>query len=312
MLYGTREPFDYVECARCGALQIEQIPRELASYYPEGYPNSGGMQRFGTSHGALISLPPWTGTMMGGPALPFALLNQLSALPEDEFARQLIERVTAFYLEPTGVTRESRVLDIGCGDGGFLRALATAGFSRLLGVDRFMATDGATAAGPVPIVKGTVDDAPGRWDLIVLHHSFEHMEDPAGVLAAVAERLEPDGVCLIRTPVVPNLARQRFGAHWVALDPPRHLFVHSPASIGALAVGAGLRVEQCVYDSTFFGFWASDLCQRGISLREAGMEAFVLTRWLAWERLAGVANRSRLGDQAAFYLKRADAPARAA
>ena len=38
MLFGWREEFEYLECARCGCLQIARIPADLAKYYPaHGY-----------------------------------------------------------------------------------------------------------------------------------------------------------------------------------------------------------------------------------------------------------------------------------
>src|SRR3954447_2869234 len=39
MMFGTREEFEYVECAKCGSVQIANIPREelLARHYPADY-----------------------------------------------------------------------------------------------------------------------------------------------------------------------------------------------------------------------------------------------------------------------------------
>ena len=34
MMFGWREEFEYLECARCGCLQIAEIPSDLAKYYP--------------------------------------------------------------------------------------------------------------------------------------------------------------------------------------------------------------------------------------------------------------------------------------
>src|SRR6185436_3569999 len=38
MMFGWREEFEYLECGRCGCLQIARIPANLAKYYPsDGY-----------------------------------------------------------------------------------------------------------------------------------------------------------------------------------------------------------------------------------------------------------------------------------
>src|SRR5271165_4982407 len=37
MMFGTRDEFVYWECSTCGCLQIADIPKNLADYYPPGY-----------------------------------------------------------------------------------------------------------------------------------------------------------------------------------------------------------------------------------------------------------------------------------
>ncbi|MDO8971391.1 MAG: hypothetical protein Q7U74_11930, partial [Saprospiraceae bacterium] len=37
MMYGSREKFEYFQCAHCGCLQITAIPPDLSKYYPPGY-----------------------------------------------------------------------------------------------------------------------------------------------------------------------------------------------------------------------------------------------------------------------------------
>ena len=37
MMLGTGEQFEYLECGRCGCLQIADPPGDLARYYPQGY-----------------------------------------------------------------------------------------------------------------------------------------------------------------------------------------------------------------------------------------------------------------------------------
>ena len=36
MMFGTRERFEYLECARCGTVQLIDVP-DLSRYYPEDY-----------------------------------------------------------------------------------------------------------------------------------------------------------------------------------------------------------------------------------------------------------------------------------
>src|SRR6478609_9592522 len=37
MMFGFRDPFNYVECKECGTVQIEEIPGNIEKYYPDNY-----------------------------------------------------------------------------------------------------------------------------------------------------------------------------------------------------------------------------------------------------------------------------------
>ncbi len=37
MLHGTRQPFDYFECASCGCVRITDVPDDLSLFYPDNY-----------------------------------------------------------------------------------------------------------------------------------------------------------------------------------------------------------------------------------------------------------------------------------
>src|SRR6476661_7449138 len=50
MMFGTRDEFEYLECAECGTVQIAEIP-DLTAYYPQGYysfdaTESNGIKQF--------------------------------------------------------------------------------------------------------------------------------------------------------------------------------------------------------------------------------------------------------------------------
>src|SRR5262245_47713162 len=37
MMFGTKEPFEYIECGNCGCIQIADIPDDLSRHYPSYY-----------------------------------------------------------------------------------------------------------------------------------------------------------------------------------------------------------------------------------------------------------------------------------
>ena len=46
--------------------------------------------------------------------------------------------------------------------------------------------------------------------------------------------------------------------NWVGLDPSRHLFLYTEKTFRALAEEANFAVDEVVYDSTDFYFWAGE------------------------------------------------------
>jgi len=308
MMYGTRKPFDYFQCARCESLQIAQTPEAVGSYYPASYYGPGPQD---------AGVPIWAFTMLGGPVVSLLQLAQRRA---NHLERHIAERVAYCYLSGLGLTPRSRILDVGCGEGGLLRALKTLGYTALTGVDLFVDEQRIQAcrAEGVDFVRGTILDLPRRpeWDLIMLHHSFEHMDNPREVMDAIAGLLAEGGHALIRMPVVPNQAWTRYGIHWVGLDAPRHLIIHSRRSVEQLAAASGLKLDRMLYDSTSFQFWASELYARDVPLHgEGAQRGFLglavgavpdgLKGLAAYEAQARELNRRCEGDQAAFYLSRA-------
>jgi len=117
-------------------------------------------------------------------------------------------------------------LDVGCGNGQMIKELKWHGFSCLTGIDAFIHSDEAPLKG-VKILKMGIAEMEGTFDCIMLHHSFEHMDDPAGVCRHIARLLAQDGWALIRMPTVSSYAWEKYRQHWAQLDAPRHICVQS-------------------------------------------------------------------------------------
>ena len=49
MYFGTRERFDYFECAHCGTVQIARVPADLSRHYPAEYYSFSAMKPKRTS-----------------------------------------------------------------------------------------------------------------------------------------------------------------------------------------------------------------------------------------------------------------------
>lgn len=298
MMFGWREAFEYIECGRCGCLQIAEIPANLAKYYPsDGYYSYRAPKK--------KSNPPWmlklrhqrTRYFLGEFSVAGAVIGALSKRPEH------------FDWLRGRATLDSRILDIGCGAGGLLLKLQREGFRSLLGADPFIQA-GIDYGNGVRILKCGVEELEGQHDFIMLHHSFEHMPDPAAALAALARKLARGGTLLLRIPVSDCWARRHYGLDWMAWDAPRHLYLHTRKSMELLAAGAGMAVREVVYDSSVQQFSSSELYIRGVPYVEHGKyrpgnrpDAFSRAEWDGFQARAAELNRKGEGDTACFYLR---------
>jgi len=139
------------------------------------------------------------------------------------------------------------------------------GFNRLVGADPFIEADVAYEGGPT-LLKRNVSEIEGGYDLIMMHHSFEHLPDPFRALLHLVSLLNAGGCLLIRTPLAGGFAWRTYGTNWVELDPPRHLFVHTLRSLQIIGERAGLVVRDVRYDSSELQFIGSEQYRRDIPL----------------------------------------------
>jgi SAM-dependent methyltransferase len=91
------------------------------------------------------------------------------------------------------------------------------------------------------------------FDLILMFHVLEHLDDPAAALRACAERLRPGGRLVIAVPNYASWQSRYARDRWFHLDVPRHLFHFTPASLARLLREAGLAPGD-----THFVSWEHD------------------------------------------------------
>jgi SAM-dependent methyltransferase len=122
-----------------------------------------------------------------------------------------------------------RLLDFGCGDGGFMLHAKAAGWETL-GVE--MKPDDPRSRG-LAVVE-TLDDVNGSFDAITLWHSLEHVRSPRETLEALSRHLAPGGHLFVAVPNRRSLQARVFGSRWFHLDVPRHVSHFSPRALAKL------------------------------------------------------------------------------
>jgi SAM-dependent methyltransferase len=301
MMFGQREVFSYLECSSCGCLQNRSVPADLGRYYGTNYYSvARQLPRRRPLYDLLkaVRTKAWLAAGKSRPGFIGSLLLRAFGAPG------LLE-----WAQRAGMRQDSSMLEIGCGTGEMLLTMRSEGFTRLTGADPFIEQD-IDHGGGLKILKLRVAELQGRYDYIVLEHSFEHIPEQRATLAALRALLAPGGRLILSLPLC-NEAWQRYGVDWIQLDAPRHLYLHTEKSLRLLAQepAVGLRVDEVVYDSGAGQFWGSEQYRQDVPLldpRSAHVNPattlFTQQQMQAWAAEAEQLNAAGLGDQATFYL----------
>ncbi|MEK7718127.1 MAG: class I SAM-dependent methyltransferase, partial [Bacteroidota bacterium] len=206
-LLNLKDEFQYLECANCGCLQIIETPKDLSRFYPTEY-YSFQKPKFGLALNPVVYF------------LKRSLLRHY--LHKFDPAGALLSLFLPHpfhWMKPDLLNFNSSILDVGCGSGRIILSMQRSGFKNLTGIDPFLEKDLQNTAN-LKILKKDLFEMTGQFDLIMLHHAFEHMDHPEQVFGKIRELLKPNGKLLIRIPVANSHAWRKYRTHWFALDAP--------------------------------------------------------------------------------------------
>ena len=171
-----------------------------------------------------------------------------AAYPDDFYGRRRsdTERIEEWFLSRRlrlcGPVAGRKVLDVGSGDGKFLRRVLTAGAGRVTGVEPSANGRKLAAGSSIPSVADVGDLEPDdRYDLVTLWQVFEHVADPRRLGEALVDRLVPGGRLLLSLPNVESFEAERFGGDWFHFDVPRHLVFPPSRTLRTVFEELGVR-----------------------------------------------------------------------
>lgn len=139
-------------------------------------------------------------------------------------ARKRIQSLL-FYYEPRFAMhgrRSTRLLDIGCGTGEFVKTARTYNYDAY-GID----PNPALATQDRIITTGTWKDVQGTWDIITLHDVFEHLTRPREALRAFQGHLNDRGLVVIEQPEWDSPHQREAGMEWKHIRPRQHVCLYS-------------------------------------------------------------------------------------
>ena len=188
-----------------------------------------------------------------------------------------------FYLSdmPAG-----RVLEIGCGSGGFLSAIAQRGW-QATGLDFdpaaiAMVREQTNVSASVGELRSINYDN-GHFDAIVMNNVIEHVWNPQETLTECYRILRPEGRLVILTPNSGSLGHEIFGRHWRGLEPPRHLYIYDAKSLEQICRNAGfskLNVFSSPGGSVADAMLHSSAALAGLKINDGDVWRVVSKEWL--------------------------------
>jgi len=295
-MYGLDKEFEYFQCDQCGCMQIKDLIEDYSDYYPEDYyafvnPNISYFKKYLKKQRFLFS--------QGRKNILNRMIVRRYGLPD-----------YSNWVQQTGITTESEILDVGSGTGRRLFDMCDAGFRNITGIDPFIKSD-IKYNKSILIKKCALSDIQTSYDFIMLNHSLEHIENQFDTLNHLYKIIKPKKYLLIRIPIIDSFAWQKYESQWIQLDPPRHIYIHSLKSMEFLAAETGFRIARIIYDSNEFQFYGSEqiikniaLCDKNSHFINPSDSIFSKEQIKEFRLRAKKLNKSNLGDQACFYLLR--------
>jgi SAM-dependent methyltransferase len=207
--------FPIVRCRRCGLVYVNPRPTKeaISDYYPKDYvPHNRSVLR---PNRKLATLWHGYSRLFTGPNI------------------DLLDDV-----EP------DRCLDVGTGNGEYLRILSERGWDAV-GVEPDHDAVAVALNGGLQVYEGEIRDVglpEQSLGAVTFRGSFEHIHDPLGTLREVHRVCRDDGVLLIE---VPNFACPEvriFGKWWTPVEAPRHLYHYTKGTLTALLQRSGFAV----------------------------------------------------------------------
>jgi SAM-dependent methyltransferase len=159
----------------------------------------------------------------------------MAAVPSIRLKRDLVAR--HLRLE----RRWARLLDIGCGNGAFVRTARALGWDAE-GLDPDPVAAAVGRAQGLRITAGSlpkIDYPDASFAAVTMSHSIEHLHDPVAGLHEVRRVLQPGGTIWIATPNLSSNGHKVFDVDWRGLEPPRHLVLFTATSLISMLFRAG-------------------------------------------------------------------------
>lgn len=305
-LYGDKDKFEYFHCVSCGCFQSGDRKIDPQKTYPKNYYSVKQNNRIQENKDSIkVSLSKWlqykrNSFYIGDFTIIGFILDQL----KPNLGLRSLKKVTT--------DTSSSICDVGCGDGKLLNNLVSMGYKKLYGIDPLIkSNEEIIEDSHLTFSSDELSEIDQYFDVIMLNHCFEHIEDQHKMIDACFSKLKNSGSLILRVPLSNSFAQNRYKENWIQFDAPRHVAILPEKRLLEIFKSYGFISTKIIYDSTSFQFWGSECSKKNISLYdsltgERTRESIKIEkRWKILGALfSKLLNLLRIGDQAVFIFKK--------
>ena len=175
------------------------------------------------------------------------------------------------------------LLDVGCGNGSFLKQAHSCGWN-IVGVDPDPKAVANGLAQGLEVFLGGIErfvERESAFDVITLNHVIEHVHDPVDLLRRCIRLLKPGGQLWLETPNIKSVGFEVFERNWRGLEAPRHLVLFNSDSLHSALASAGyVAIRQRARPS---GVWPLSRASFAIKCGMSPYDQYVAPWSLRWQ-----------------------------
>ena len=237
LMYDKQDYYRYLICRNCRSEYQSPLPGalQIASFYPDDYDQYAPLKdQKRRSHAKTAVLKYHYGyAHLTPPPRPYRLFSRAFAAVK--------------YKDALPYVTDGRALDIGCGNGRFIRSMNSLGW-RCEGVEFSETAVNVCRQAGLKVFHGELPEASfadASFDLVTARHLVEHVPDPTALVAEIERIIKPGGRVAFETPNNRSLGRKLFGKRWFANEVPRHLVLFNTSSLALLVKQHGFKLLYC-------------------------------------------------------------------
>lgn len=294
MVNGTKEKFNYLLCKSCGTLYLTNPPDDISEYYRDYYTNATlDIKK------SLDSLTNKFINCIKNSILRVAMSRQ-NKISKWILGKYINVPPVHGFMALHGLLKSKKdaILDVGCGNGMLVNELDKLGYNNALGIDPYLLKETNFPNGSSTLKKD-IEEISGCFDIIMLHHCFEHLPNPKNTAKIISSKLKKGGKCLIRIPNINSVEFDRYGENWWGIHAPRHFYLLTNKGLEIIFREFGMILEKWWCDSLPDHYWYSYEYMLGISDSDPNSVRVLKEKNTTWSEI----ERSHIEHNVEWYNK---------